>query len=55
MEFRFFYPSCGQKLKADEEHAGQRADCPHCGVEFVVCPWFLAKNERRHLPLALAA
>lgn len=34
MEFRFFCPSCGQKLKADEEAAGSRVDCPHCGEEF---------------------
>jgi hypothetical protein len=33
MEFRFFYPSCGQKLKAEEEHAGRRVDCPHRGFE----------------------
>jgi hypothetical protein len=25
MEFRFFYPSCGQKLKAEEEHAPERS------------------------------
>jgi transcription elongation factor Elf1 len=36
MEFRFFCPSCGQKLKADEENAGQRVDCPHCHTEFEV-------------------
>ena len=36
MEFRFFCPSCGQKLKAEEEHAGRTVDCPHCGVEFRV-------------------
>ncbi len=36
MEFRFFCPSCGQKLKAEEEDAGRRVDCPHCGVEFRV-------------------
>jgi hypothetical protein len=34
MEFRFFYPSCGQKLKAEEEHAGRRVDCPQRGFEF---------------------
>lgn len=34
MEFRFFCPSCGQKLKAEAEDAGCRVDCPHCGVEF---------------------
>jgi hypothetical protein len=34
MEFRFFYPSCGQKLKADVEHAKRKVDCPLCGVEF---------------------
>ncbi len=36
MEFRFFCPSCGHKLKADEEDAGRPVDCPHCGVEFSV-------------------
>jgi hypothetical protein len=36
MEFRLFCPSCGQKLKAEEEDAGRRVDCPHCGVEFTV-------------------
>jgi type I restriction enzyme M protein len=36
MEFRFSCPSCGQKLKAEEEHAGQTVDCPHCGAEFCV-------------------
>src|SRR5579862_5410635 len=36
MEFRFFCPSCGQKLKAEEEDAGRRVDCPHCSVEFRV-------------------
>jgi hypothetical protein len=34
MEFRFFYPSCGQKLKAEGEHAGRTIDCPHFRVEF---------------------
>ena len=36
MEFRFFCPSCGQKLKAEEEYAGRMVDCPHCGAEFCV-------------------
>ncbi len=36
MEFRFFCPSCGQKLKAEAADAGRRVDCPHCGVEFPV-------------------
>ena len=36
MEFRFSCPSCGQKLKAEEEHAGRAVDCPHCAVEFCV-------------------
>src|ERR1035441_3382808 len=36
MDFRFFCPSCGQKLKAEQEHAGRTVDCPHCGVEFLV-------------------
>jgi transcription elongation factor Elf1 len=33
MEFRFSCPSCGQKLEAEEEHAGRMVDCPHCGAE----------------------
>lgn len=36
MEFRFFCPSCGRKLKADEEAAGMSVNCPDCGVEFPV-------------------
>jgi DNA-directed RNA polymerase subunit RPC12/RpoP len=37
MEFRFFRcPSCGRKLKADEEAAGMKVDCPDCGMEFLV-------------------
>ena len=36
MEFRFSCPSCGQKLKAEEERAGRTVDCPHCAVEFCV-------------------
>jgi hypothetical protein len=36
MEFRFLCPSCGRKLKADEETAGIRVDCPDCGTEFRV-------------------
>jgi DNA-directed RNA polymerase subunit RPC12/RpoP len=36
MEFRFLCPSCGQKLKADEETAGSLVDCPHCSFEFRV-------------------
>jgi DNA-directed RNA polymerase subunit RPC12/RpoP len=36
MEFRFFCPSCGRKLKADEEAAGMKVDCPDCGTEFLV-------------------
>ncbi len=36
MEFRFFCTTCGQKLKADDEWAGQMVDCPFCGVEFCV-------------------
>lgn len=38
MEFRFFCPACGQKLKADEEAVGQSVNCPHCGSEFSVPP-----------------
>jgi len=33
MQSRFYCPSCGQKLKAEEEHAGRAVDCPHCGAE----------------------
>jgi RNA polymerase sigma factor (sigma-70 family) len=36
MEFRLFCPSCGRKLKADEEAAGMSMNCPNCGVEFSV-------------------
>jgi DNA-directed RNA polymerase subunit RPC12/RpoP len=36
MEFRFLCPSCGRKLKADEEAAGMKVDCPDCGNEFRV-------------------
>ena len=36
MEFRFYCPSCGQKLKAEEKHAGRMVGCPQCGVEFRV-------------------
>jgi hypothetical protein len=38
MEFRFFCPSCGLKLKADEDAAGMKVDCPDCGNEFHVPP-----------------
>lgn len=34
MEYRFLCPTCGQKLKADEETAGRRVECPHCHVDF---------------------
>ena len=36
MEFRFFCPSCGQELKAEEEHASLTVDCPYCGIEFCI-------------------
>jgi DNA-directed RNA polymerase subunit RPC12/RpoP len=36
MEFRFFCPSCGEKLKADEEDAGRGGDCPYCSTRFTV-------------------
>lgn len=36
MEFRFLCPSCGRKLKADEDAAGMSVNCPDCGVEFPV-------------------
>jgi DNA-directed RNA polymerase subunit M/transcription elongation factor TFIIS len=36
MEFQSYCPSCGQKLKAEQEHAGRTVGCPHCGVEFRV-------------------
>jgi hypothetical protein len=36
MEFRFFCPSCGQKLKAEEKHAGRMVGCPHRSVGFPV-------------------
>ena len=34
MEFRFFCPSCGQKLKAEEKHAWRTVGCPHRSVGF---------------------
>ncbi len=34
MEYHFLCPTCGQKLKADEETAGRRVECPHCHVDF---------------------
>jgi hypothetical protein len=34
MEYRFLCPTCGHKLKADEETAGRRVECPHCQVDF---------------------
>ena len=36
MDFRFFCPSCGRKLKADEEAIGMKGDCPDCHAEFLV-------------------
>jgi len=36
MEIRFFCPSCGRKLKADEDAAGMRVDCPDCSTEIYV-------------------
>jgi DNA-directed RNA polymerase subunit RPC12/RpoP len=36
MEIRFTCTQCGRKLKADPEAAGQRADCPQCGNQFVI-------------------
>src|SRR5689334_22918900 len=36
MEFRFLCPSCGEKLKADEEDSGRKANCPHCGFGFPI-------------------
>jgi DNA-directed RNA polymerase subunit RPC12/RpoP len=36
MEIRFLCPSCGRKLKADEEAAGRKVECPDCGMEFRV-------------------
>lgn len=34
MDLRFYCPACGEKLKADEQDAGRRVDCPQCGMEF---------------------
>src|SRR5262245_54535007 len=28
---RYPCPGCGQTLRADVQHAGQQAACPHCG------------------------
>jgi hypothetical protein len=36
MEFHFVCPSCAERLKADEEAAGEMVDCPHCSVAFVI-------------------
>jgi DNA-directed RNA polymerase subunit RPC12/RpoP len=36
IEFLFLCPSCGRKLKADEEASGAKADCPECGTEFLI-------------------
>lgn len=36
MEFRFFCPSCGEKLKADPEAAGVKINCPICQAQFQV-------------------
>lgn len=36
MDFRFFCPACGRKLKADEEAIGVVINCPECGHEFAV-------------------
>jgi DNA-directed RNA polymerase subunit RPC12/RpoP len=36
MEFRFLCPSCGRKLKADEDAVGMKVDCPDCSTEFFV-------------------
>jgi DNA-directed RNA polymerase subunit RPC12/RpoP len=36
MEFSFFCPSCGRKLKTDEEAAGEKVACPDCGKELLI-------------------
>jgi hypothetical protein len=38
MDFTFFCPACGQKLKTDKAAAGMTTNCPDCGVEFTVPP-----------------
>jgi hypothetical protein len=46
MEFRFLCPSCGLKLKANADDAGQKADCLHCGAEiFIPHPGFVATPD----------
>src|SRR5580698_10907087 len=45
MEFRFFCPSCGCKLKADQEVAGININCPECGFEFPVPPPETASSQ----------
>jgi predicted RNA-binding Zn-ribbon protein involved in translation (DUF1610 family) len=45
MEFRFYCPSCGCRLKADEQAAGMNVNCPDCGVGF-----FVPQPERSNLP-----
>ena len=44
MEFRFLCPSCGEKLKAEEEDSGRKANCPHCGAGFAIPTPDLAKT-----------
>ncbi len=36
MSFKFRCPHCGQKMEAEEDSAGCRAECPVCEKEFVV-------------------
>ncbi len=36
MDFSFFCPACGQKLKTDVEAAGMKFNCPDCGAEVTV-------------------
>ena len=50
MEFRFLCPSCGEKLKADEEESGRKANCPHCGFGFAIPPISVALPKSQPAP-----
>src|SRR5881394_1190757 len=46
MEFRFLCPSCGEKLRAEEDESGRKAICPHCGFGFAIpVPTAAPKNS----------
>src|ERR1039457_1189875 len=56
MEFQSYCPSCGQKLKAEQEHAGRTLGCPHRSEEHtselqspcnLVCRLLLEKKKKQ--------